>query len=54
MTGIVKGSYPRYYKSAPVPDKPSDGFVKIVVSSTYSSIVLDPSKDVMLMVYTLW
>ena len=50
----MSGTYQRYYKSAPVPPKPSDGFVKIIVGSTYEELVLDPNKDVLLMVYTIW
>ncbi len=54
LTGIVRDTYRRFYKSAPIPPKPTDGFVKIVVASTYEEIVLDPAKDVILIVYTVW
>ena len=54
ITGIIDGSYQRSYKSAPVPSERRDGFVTVVVGSTFDDIVLDPQKDVMLMVYTTW
>lgn len=54
VPGIISEEYQRYYKSAPLPSKPSDGFVKIVVGSNFDSMVLDPAKDVFLMVYTTW
>lgn len=50
----MSDTYKRYYKSAAVPAKPSDGFVRIIVASTYEELVLNPKKDVLLMVYTIW
>lgn len=54
LAGVFDGSYQRYYKSAPLPSKAKDGFVTLVVGRSFNEIVLDPKRDVMLMVYAKW
>ncbi|CAI5494533.1 unnamed protein product [Closterium sp. Naga37s-1] len=48
ITAFLAGELPPYYKSDPVPDQ-NDGVVRTVVGSTFKEIVMDDSKDVMLM-----
>ncbi|CAI5972285.1 unnamed protein product [Closterium sp. NIES-65] len=48
ITAFLAGELPPYYKSDPVPDQ-NDGVVRTVVGSTFNEIVMDDSKDVMLM-----
>ena len=50
----MEDSYPRFYKSAALPRKEIDGFVRVVVGSIFDPVVLDPEKDVFLLVYTTW
>ena len=50
--GVIDDTYPRFYKSAPLPVKPKEGHVTFVVGSTFNEIVLSPDKDVLLMVYS--
>ena len=50
--GVIDDTYPRFYKSAPLPVKPKEGHVTVVVGSTFNEIVLSPDKDVLLMVYS--
>lgn len=40
------------YKSAPIPDDPTDGGVTVVVGKNFDSIVKDKTKDVLLEVST--
>jgi thiol-disulfide isomerase/thioredoxin len=42
------------YKSAPIPEEPTDGGVTVVVGKTVESIVFDADKDVLLEVYAPW
>ncbi|CAI7794272.1 unnamed protein product [Closterium sp. NIES-53] len=53
ITAFLAGELPPYYKSDPVPDQ-NDGVVRTVVGSTFKEIVMDDSKDVMLMVGARW
>lgn len=36
------------YKSAPIPDEPTDGSVTVVVGKNFDKIVKDKTKDVLL------
>jgi hypothetical protein len=47
-TGLVDGSVEPEYKSAPIPDEPTDGGVTVVVGKNFDSIVKDKTKDVLL------
>lgn len=42
-----------FFKSQPIPEK-NDEPVKVVVADTWESIVLDPSKDVLVKFYAPW
>jgi protein disulfide-isomerase A1 len=53
-TGLVDGSVEPEYKSAPIPDEPTDGGVTVVVGKNFDSIVKDKTKDVLLEVYAPW
>lgn len=48
---MLKESYPRMYKSAPLPEKPQENHITNVVGRNFNEVVLDPHKDVLLMVY---
>lgn len=52
-TGLVDGSVEPEYKSAPIPDEPTDGGVTVVVGKNFDSIVKDKTKDVLLEVSML-
>jgi hypothetical protein len=52
-TGLVDGSVEPEYKSAPIPDEPTDGGVTVVVGKNFDSIVKDKTKDVLLEVSTI-
>lgn len=47
-------TYRRYYKSAQLPLKPKDGFVRVVVGETYDDTILDSQRDVLILAYTMW
>jgi hypothetical protein len=51
VAGMLEESYPRFYKSAPLPEKPQENHITNVVGRNFEELVLDPHKDVMLMVY---
>ena len=46
--GLLDGSVEPEYKSAPIPDEPTDGGVTVVVGKNFDSIVKDKEKDVLL------
>jgi protein disulfide isomerase family A protein 3 len=50
---FLDGSLAPYVKSEPVPES-NDGPVKVVVGSTFESIVNDPTKDVLIEFYAPW
>lgn len=52
--GVLDGSVAPEYKSAPIPDEPTDGGVAIVVGKSFEDIVKDQEKDVLLEVYAPW
>eukprot|EP00197_Chlamydomonas_leiostraca_P006170 CAMPEP_0202858778 /NCGR_PEP_ID=MMETSP1391-20130828/1156_1 /ASSEMBLY_ACC=CAM_ASM_000867 /TAXON_ID=1034604 /ORGANISM="Chlamydomonas leiostraca, Strain SAG 11-49" /LENGTH=530 /DNA_ID=CAMNT_0049537733 /DNA_START=11 /DNA_END=1603 /DNA_ORIENTATION=+ len=52
--GVLDGTAPVEYKSAPIPEDNKDGEVTIVVGKTVESIVFDETKDVLLEVYAPW
>jgi protein disulfide-isomerase A1 len=52
--GLLDGSVQPEYKSAPIPDEPTDGGVTIVVGKNFDEIVKDKTKDVLLEVYAPW
>jgi len=51
IAGMLEESYPRIYKSAPLPEKPQENHIANVVGRNFNEVVLDPHKDVLLMVY---
>jgi protein disulfide-isomerase A1 len=51
---IVDGTAQATYKSAAIPDEPTDEGVTVVVGKNFDSIVMDPTKDVLLEVYAPW
>jgi protein disulfide-isomerase A1 len=48
---FANGSLQPYFISAPIPEK-NDGPVKILVHDNFKSIALDPTKDVLVELYT--
>ncbi|KAL0477110.1 protein disulfide-isomerase [Acrasis kona] len=50
---ILSGKVEPYLRSGPIPET-NDEPVKVVVGKTYESIVLDPTKDVLLEFYAPW
>lgn len=46
--GVVDGTVEPEYKSAAIPDEPTDGGVTVVVGKNFDSIVKDAKKDVLL------
>lgn len=50
---FLDGQLTPYLKSEPVPES-NDGPVKVVVASTFDSIVNDPTKDVLIEFYAPW
>lgn len=52
--GVVDGTAPKFFKSAKVPEEPLDDGVSVIVGDTVESIVMDPTKDVLLEVYAPW
>lgn len=46
--GLLDGSVQPEYKSAPIPDEPTDGGVTVVVGKNFDEIVRDKTKDVLL------
>ena len=46
--GVVDGTVDPEYKSAAIPDEPTDGGVTIIVGKNFDSIVKDAKKDVLL------
>ena len=50
----LKGELEKVVKSQPQPRKPKDGAVTIVVGSTFNSLVLDPTRDVLIEFYAPW
>lgn len=51
---VLDGTAQPEYKSAPIPEEPTDGGVAIVVGKNFDSIVKDKDKDVLLEVYAPW
>jgi protein disulfide-isomerase A1 len=51
---VLDGSAEPEYKSAPIPDEPTDGGVSVVVGKNFDAIVKDAEKDVLLEVYAPW
>lgn len=51
---VLDGTAEPEYKSAPIPEEPTDGGVTIVVGKNFDSIVNDKEKDVLLEVYAPW
>jgi len=49
--GILADTYPRFYKSAPLPEKAEENHITNVVGRNFDEVVLDTKKDVLLMVY---
>lgn len=49
---VLDGTAEPEYKSAPIPDEPTDGGVVVVVGKNFDSIVKDADKDVLLEVGT--
>lgn len=47
---VVDGTAPRYYRSEAMPDDAFEKGVAVVVGKTFERIVLDPTKDVLLVV----
>jgi hypothetical protein len=45
---VLDGTAEAEYKSAPIPDEPTDGGVSIIVGKNFDSIVKDADKDVLL------
>eukprot|EP00775_Hariotina_reticulata_P003132 gene3132-3410_t len=52
--GVLDGTVTAEYKSAPIPDEPTEGGVTIVVGKNFEEIVKDEGKDVLLEVYAPW
>ncbi len=52
--GILDGSQPPEFKSAPIPENPLEDGVHIVVGKSVESVVKDTTKDVLLEVYAPW
>ena len=48
---MVEETYPRLYRSAPVPKNAVENHVYNVVGSIFEEVVMDSKKDVLLMVY---
>jgi len=53
VTGVVSGAIPPHFKSEPIPAE-NDEAVKVVVGKTFESIVLDPTKTVLVEFYAPW
>jgi protein disulfide-isomerase A1 len=53
-TDLLAGKLQAEYKSAPIPDEPTDGGVSIIVGKNFDAIVKDEDKDVLLEVYAPW
>jgi len=53
ITGMLDGSVKPHFKSEAVPET-NDEPVKVVVGKTFESIVLDPTKNVLLEFYAPW
>ncbi|GBF98566.1 disulfide isomerase-like, partial [Raphidocelis subcapitata] len=51
---FLDGKLKPEYKSAPVPEEPTDGGVSIIVGKNFDKIVKDAAKDVLLEVYAPW
>lgn len=47
-SSVLDGTAEAEYKSAPIPDEPTDGGVTIIVGKNFESIVKDEEKDVLL------
>jgi len=52
--GLLDGSVQPEYKSAAIPDEPTDGGVTVVVGKNFDEIVKNKDKDVLLEVYAPW
>ncbi|KAI8470781.1 MAG: protein disulfide isomerase 1 [Monoraphidium minutum] len=52
--GLLDGKLTPEYKSAAIPDEPTDGGVTIVVGKNFDKVVKDEGKDVLLEVYAPW
>lgn len=46
--GLLDGSVQPEYKSAPIPDEPTDGGVTVIVGKNFDEIVKNKDKDVLL------
>ncbi|EFJ41881.1 protein disulfide isomerase 1 [Volvox carteri f. nagariensis] len=51
---ILDGTAQPEYKSQPIPEDPYEDGVHVVVGKSVDSVVLDPTKDVLLEVYAPW
>ena len=51
---LLDGTAQATFKSAAIPDEPTDEGVAIIVGKNFDSIVMDPTKDVLLEVYAPW
>jgi hypothetical protein len=47
-SSVLDGTAEAEYKSAPIPDEPTDGGVHVIVGKNFDSIVKDAEKDVLL------
>jgi hypothetical protein len=45
---VLDGTAEAEFKSAPIPDEPTDGGVSIIVGKNFDAIVKDADKDVLL------
>lgn len=43
-----------FYKSEEIPEEPFDGDVRVLVAKNFESVVMDPTKDVMVEFYAPW
>lgn len=51
---LIDGTAAATFKSAAIPDEPTDDGVAIIVGKNFDSVVMDPTKDVLLEVYAPW
>eukprot|EP00878_Enallax_costatus_P024577 GHUV01026234.1.p1 GENE.GHUV01026234.1~~GHUV01026234.1.p1 ORF type:complete len:217 (-),score=82.77 GHUV01026234.1:345-917(-) len=51
---VLDGSAQPEYKSAPIPEEPTDGGVTVVVGKNFDEIVKAKAKDILLEVYAPW
>jgi len=51
---VIAGKAAKFFKSAAEPAEPLDKGVAVIVGNTVESVVMDPTKDVLLEVYAPW